>query len=1226
MAATLSALFKERILVLDGAMGTMIQEHKLEEADFRGRRFADHASNLKGNNDLLSITRAGIIADIHSGFLDAGADIIETNTFNSTSISQADYGLEDLAHELNVEAAKLARAAADAATAKTPGKPRFVAGALGPTNRTASISPDVNDPGFRNVTFDGLVTAYTEAIHGLIEGGVDVLLVETIFDTLNGKAAIYAIKKYFDDHGTELPVMISGTITDASGRTLSGQTPEAFWNSIAHANPISVGFNCALGVKELRQHIQEIAAIAPVNVSVYPNAGLPNEFGGYDDTPEFMAEQLGEFADSGFVNMVGGCCGTTPDHIRAIAAAVDGVKPRPMPEDGRRCRLAGLEPLNFGPVTGFVNIGERANVAGSAKFAKLIREGAFDQALDIARTQVAGGAQVIDVNMDDAMLDGEAAMRTFLNLVAAEPDISRVPVMVDSSKFSIIEAGLKCLQGKGVVNSISLKEGEDAFIAQVGEVMRYGAAVVVMAFDEQGQAETCERMVAICQRSYKILTETVNFPPEDIIFDANIFPIATGIEEHNNFSHDFIHAVAEIKKTLPHALTSGGLSNMSFSFRGNNPMREAMHSVFLYHAIESGLDMAIVNAGQLAVYGDLPDEPRERIEDAVFNRRPDYTERLLEIADQTEGQVREKTDDLGWRRAPVAERLEHALVNGITDFIEVDTEEARRAAERPIEVIEGPLMDGMNVVGDLFGSGQMFLPQVVKSARVMKQAVAYLQPFLEAEKDAKAKAKGKGKIVMATVKGDVHDIGKKIVGVVLQCNNFEVVDLGVMVSYVDILETARNENADLIGLSGLITPSLDEMCTVAAEMKRQGLDLPLLIGGATTSKAHTAVKIAPNYDAPVIHVLDASRSVGVVSNLLSDTLRADFVAEVADDYELVRQRYEAREKMGPPATIAAAREAKAKIDWQGYEPPKPKFLGLKVFDDYDLAELVTYIDWTPFFRTWELKGTYPAILEDEKFGAAARDLFADAEAMLQRLIGEQWLTARGVIGFFPAARINHDDVEIYADDDRKEVAATLRFLRQQMQKDEGRPNRCLADFIAPEDSKLADYIGGFAVTAGIGADEKAARFEADHDDYNAILLKALADRLAEAFAERLHERVRREFWAYAEGENLDSEDLVKELYQGIRPAPGYPACPDHTAKMDLFGLLEAQKNAGISLTESFAMTPAASVSGYYFSHPEARYFGVGRIGKDQVKDYAKRRGIALEEAEKWLAPNLVYTP
>ena len=1226
MAADIEALFKERILVLDGAMGTMIQERNLEETDFRGRRFADHASDLKGNNDLLSITQPGIIADIHNGFLDAGADIIETNTFNSTSISQADYGLEDLAHELNVEAAKLARAAADAATAKTPGKPRFVAGALGPTNRTASISPDVNDPGFRNVTFDDLVTAYSEAIHGLIEGGVDVLLVETIFDTLNGKAAIYAIKKYFDDHRTELPVMISGTITDASGRTLSGQTPEAFWNSTAHANPISIGFNCALGVKELRQHIQEIAAIAPVNVSVYPNAGLPNEFGGYDDTPEFMAEQLGEFARSGFVNMVGGCCGTTPDHIRAIAAAVDGVKPRPMPEDGRHCRLSGLEPLNFGSVTGFVNIGERANVAGSAKFAKLIRDGDFDRALDIARDQVVNGAQVIDVNMDDAMLDGEAAMKKFLNLVAAEPDISRVPVMVDSSKFSIIEAGLKCLQGKGVVNSISLKEGEDAFIAQAREVMRYGAAVVVMAFDEQGQADTCERMVGICQRSYKILTETVGFPPEDIIFDANIFPIATGIEEHDNFSHDFIHAVAEIKKTLPHALTSGGLSNMSFSFRGNNPMREAMHSVFLYHAIKSGLDMAIVNAGQLAVYGDLPDELRERIEDAVFNRRPDYTERLLEIADQAEGQVREKTDDLGWRQAPVAERLEHALVSGITDFIEEDTEEARQAADHPIEVIEGPLMDGMNVVGDLFGSGQMFLPQVVKSARVMKQAVAYLQPFLEAEKDAKGKSRGKGKIVMATVKGDVHDIGKKIVGVVLQCNNYEVVDLGVMVPYADILETARNENADLIGLSGLITPSLDEMCTVAAEMKRQGMDLPLLIGGATTSKAHTAVKIAPNYDAPVIHVLDASRAVGVVSNLLSDTLRADFVAEVADDYEQVRQRYEAREKMGPPATIAAAREARARIDWQGYEPPKPKFLGVKVFDDYDLAELAAYIDWTPFFRTWELKGTYPAILEDEKFGAAARDLFADAEAMLQRVCGEKWLTARGVIGFFPAARINHDDVEIYADGDRTEVAATLRFLRQQMRKDEGRPNRCLADFIAPKDSGLADYIGGFAVTTGIGTDEKAARFEADHDDYNAILLKALADRLAEAFAERMHERVRREFWAYAEGENLDNEDLVKERYQGIRPAPGYPACPDHTAKLDLFGLLEAEKNAGIALTESFAMTPAASVSGYYFSHPEARYFGVGRIGKDQVEDYAERRKIPLEEAEKWLAPNLIYTP
>jgi 5-methyltetrahydrofolate--homocysteine methyltransferase len=1224
MAADIEALFKERILVLDGAMGTMIQELKLDEADYRGERFADHGSDLKGNNDLLSITRPEAIADIHAAFLDAGADIIETNTFNSTAISQADYGLEDLVHELNAEAAKLARAAADAATAKTPEKPRFVAGALGPTNRTASISPDVNDPGFRNVTFDELVAAYTEAIYGLVEGGVDILLVETIFDTLNSKAAIYAIRKYFDDHGAELPVMISGTITDASGRTLSGQTPEAFWNAISHAKPVSVGFNCALGVKELRQHIQEIATVAPVNVSVYPNAGLPNEFGGYDDTPEYMAGHLGEFAESGFVNMVGGCCGTTPDHIRAIAAAVDGITPRPVPEDPRHCRLSGLEPLNFGSVTGFVNVGERTNVAGSAKFARLIREGEFDEALDIARGQVEGGAQVIDVNMDDAMLDGETAMKTFLNLVASEPDISRVPVMVDSSKFSIIETGLKCLQGKGVVNSISLKEGEEPFIAQARAVMRYGAAVVVMAFDEKGQADTEERMVGICRRSYKILTETVGFPPEDIIFDANVFPIATGIEDHNNFSRDFIHAVAEIKKTLPHALTSGGLSNMSFSFRGNNPMREAMHSVFLYHALENGLDMAIVNAGQLAVYGDLPDDLRNRIEDAVFNRRGDATERLLEIADQAEGQVREDTEDLGWREGPVAGRLEHALVKGITDYIEEDTEEARKAAERPIEVIEGPLMDGMNVVGDLFGSGQMFLPQVVKSARVMKQAVAYLLPYLEDEKDAKSRAKGK--IVMATVKGDVHDIGKNIVGVVLQCNNYDVVDLGVMVPYADILETARNENADIIGLSGLITPSLEEMCTVAAEMKREGLDLPLLIGGATTSKAHTAVKVAPNYDAPVVHVLDASRSVGVVSKLLSDTLRADFVKEVANDYEQVRRRHESREVKSTPVTIAAAREARAKIDWQGYAPPKPAFLGLKTFDDYDLAELVTRIDWTPFFRTWELKGTYPAILDDEKFGEAARNLMADAEAMLGRLIGEKWLTARGVIGFFPAAQVNHDDVEIYTDDKRKKTAATLHFLRQQMQKDEGRPNHCLADFVAPKDSGIADYIGGFAVTAGIGTKEKAAAFEADHDDYSGILVKALADRLAEAFAERMHERVRREFWAYDTDEALDNEDLIRERYRGIRPAPGYPACPDHTAKKDLFELLQAEKNAGIALTESFAMTPAASVSGYYFSHADARYFGVGRIGRDQVEDYAKRRGVSLAEAEKWLAPNLGYAP
>jgi 5-methyltetrahydrofolate--homocysteine methyltransferase len=1218
--------FLSRILVLDGAMGTMIQDANLSEDDFRGKRFKDHASDLKGNNDLLTLTQPDLIHDIHSAFLDSGADIIETNTFNSTAISQADYGLEDLVYELNFAAAKIAGATADAATKKTPDKPRFVAGALGPTNRTASMSPDVNDPGFRNITFDGLVEAYGEAIHGLIEGGADLLLVETVFDTLNSKAAIYAIHKYFDDHDTQLPVMMSGTITDASGRTLSGQTPEAFWNSVAHARPISVGFNCALGVEELRAHIQEISAVAGVNVSVYPNAGLPNEFGGYDDTPEYMAEHLGEFARSGFVNMVGGCCGTTPDHIRAIAAAVEGVAPRVIPEGVPHCRLSGLEPLNFGGVTGFVNVGERTNVAGSAKFATLIREGQYAEAVTIARGQVEGGAQIIDVNMDDAMLDGEKAMTTFLNLVAAEPDISRVPVMVDSSKFSIIQAGLKCLQGKGVVNSISLKEGEDAFIEQAKEILRYGAAVVVMAFDQDGQADGYDRMVEICTRSYKILTETVGFAPEDIIFDANIFPIATGIDDHNNFSKDYIAAVAEIKKTLPHVLTSGGLSNMSFSFRGNNPMRDAMHSVFLYHATRAGLDMAIVNAGQLAVYGDLPEDLRNRIEDAVFNSRDDATERLLEVAEQAQGQIRESADNLEWREASVEERLSHALVKGVTDYIIDDTEEARQQADHPIEVIEGPLMDGMNVVGDLFGSGQMFLPQVVKSARVMKQAVAYLQPFIEAEKDPAAKAKAKGKIVMATVKGDVHDIGKNIVGVVLQCNNYDIVNLGVMVPYAEIIETAKKENADIIGLSGLITPSLEEMTVVAAEMKRAGLTIPLLIGGATTSKVHTAVKIAPNYDAPVIHVLDASRSVGVVSNLLSDTLKAGFVEEVARDYEDARRRHQARQDIGARMSLADARAAAVEIDWQGYTPPRPKFLGLKVFDDYDLAELIPYIDWTPFFRTWEMKGVYPAILEDSKTGAAARDLFADAGAMLESIAGEKWLTARGVIGFFPAARVGHDDVEIYASDERNDAAVTLSFLRQQMDKAAGRSNHCLADFVAPKEGGPADYLGGFAVTAGIGIEKKLKDFDKANDDYSGILLKALADRLAEAFAERMHERVRREFWAYAENETLDNEDLIGEAYRGIRPAPGYPACPDHTAKKDLFELLGADKNAGITLTDSFAMMPASSVSGYYFSHPEAKYFGVGRIGRDQVEDYAERRGISLTEAERWLAPNLGYTP
>ncbi|MBC8338020.1 MAG: methionine synthase [Rhodospirillales bacterium] len=1228
MTTTFEDHLRKRILVLDGAMGTMIQGYTLEEPDFRASRFADHPSDLKGNNDLLSLTQPDIIREIHTAFLDAGADIIETNTFNATSISQADYGLEDIVHELNFESARIARDAADTVTKENPDRPRFVAGALGPTNRTASMSPDVNDPGFRNITFDDLVRAYMESIHGLVEGGVDLLLVETIFDTLNSKAAIYAIHKYFDDHDVRLPVMISGTITDASGRTLSGQTPEAFWNSIAHANPVSVGFNCALGAEDLRQHIQAISNVANVNISVYPNAGLPNEFGGYDDTPEYMAEQLAEFADSGFVNMVGGCCGTTPDHIRAIADAVAGKTPRAIPDAQPHGRLAGLEPLNFGEVTGFVNIGERTNVSGSAKFASLIRENEFDQALDIARGQVEGGAQIIDINMDDAMLDGEAAMATFINLIAAEPDISRVPVMIDSSKFSIIEAGLKCLQGKGVVNSISLKEGEDAFIAQAKEILRYGAAVVVMAFDEDGQADVYERMVAICRRCYKILTETVGFAPQDIIFDANIFPVATGIEEHRNFSKDFIQAVAEIKRTLPHALTSGGLSNMSFSFRGNNPMRDAMHSVFLYHAIEAGLDMAIVNAGQLAVYAELPEDLKDRIEDVIFNKRDDGTERLLDVADQARGQVRESADNLEWREGTVTERLTHALVKGVSDFIEEDTEEARKAAAEPIDVIEGPLMDGMNVVGDLFGSGQMFLPQVVKSARVMKQAVAYLLPFIEEQKakDPNATPSAKGKIVMATVKGDVHDIGKNIVGVVLQCNNYDIVDLGVMVPYADIIDAAKRENADIIGLSGLITPSLEEMSTVAAEMQRVGLDIPLLIGGATTSKVHTAVKIAPRYDSPVVHVLDASRAVGVASKLLSDTLKDSFVAEIAEDYKAARERHEARADGKGQAKLSDARSKAADIDWTGYTPPKPKFLGLKIFDDYDLADLRGYIDWTPFFRTWEMKGVYPAILEDREQGAAARDLFADAGAMLEKIVNEKWLAARGVIGFFPAARIGHDDVEIYASEDRDEAATTIHFLRQQMHKSGARSNHCLADFVAPKEGGPKDYLGGFAVTAGIGIEKKLADFEADHDDYNGILLKALADRLAEAFAERMHERVRREFWAYAENETLENEDLIREAYQGIRPAPGYPACPDHTGKRDLFTLLGAEQNAGITLTDSFAMLPTAAVSGYYFSHPDAKYFGVGRIGRDQVEDYAKRRGITLAEAERWLAPNLGYTP
>ncbi len=1216
----------ERIMVLDGAMGTMIQREGLEEADYRGQLFADHTMDLKGNNDLLSLTKPEVIKKLHANFLAAGSDIVETNTFNATAISQADYGLEDTVREINVASARLAREACDEAQTKAPDKPRYVAGVLGPTNRTASISPDVNDPGFRNVSFDDLVGAYTEAIDGLLEGGADLLSIETVFDTLNCKAAIYAVLKYFDDYNVKVPVMVSGTITDASGRTLSGQTPEAFWNSIAHARPISIGFNCALGARDLRQHVQAVSNVASVNVSVYPNAGLPNEFGDYDDTPEYMAGILKEFATSGLVNIVGGCCGTTPDHIRAIAQAVDGVKPRSKVMGNGNANLAGLEPLAIDDVTGFINIGERTNVAGSAKFARLIREGEYETALDIARGQVEAGAQIIDVNVDDAMLDAEKEMKTFLNLVASEPDITRVPVMIDSSKWPVIVAGLKCVQGKGVVNSISLKEGDDVFAQQAREIMRYGAAVIVMAFDEKGQANSLERMTEICERSYLVLTERVGFPPEDIIFDPNIFPIATGIDEHRNFSVDYIRACKWIKANLPYASISGGVSNMSFSFRGNNPVREAMHSVFLYHAIKNGMTMGIVNAGQLAVYADIPEDLRMRVEDVVLNRRDDATERLLDVADKAKGSAaKDAAPDLSWRKASIGKRFEHALVKGVTEYIIEDTEEARLAADRPIEVIEGPLMDGMNVVGDLFGSGQMFLPQVVKSARVMKQAVSHLLPFIEEEKEASGDTGvAKGKVLMATVKGDVHDIGKNIVGVVMQCNNFEVIDLGVMVPYADILKAAKEKNVDMIGLSGLITPSLDEMCTVAAEMKREGLTMPLLVGGATTSPVHTAVKISPNYDGPIVHVNDASRAVGVAINLVSDTGRDAYIAEVAAQYEVLRERHANRDRTSNVQALEAAREARHKIDWSQANPTRPSFLGVKTFESYDLAELVGHIDWTPFFRTWELKGTYPSILKDETHGEAARGLFADAETMLERIIEENWLIARAVIGFFPANTVGHDDVELYSDDTRDATTWKLHFLRQQMLKNSSRGNFSLADFIAPKDTGVADYIGGFAVTAGIGMRERVDAFKAAGDDYNAILLEALADRLAEAFAERMHERVRREFWAYAVDEELENKDLIKEKYQGIRPAPGYPACPDHTEKSTLFKMLDVVDKTGISLTQSFAMLPAASVSGFYFSHPDSQYFGIGKVSKDQVESYAKRKGISVEEAERWLAPNLDY--
>ena len=1217
-------LLSERILFLDGAMGTMIQRHQLEEADYRGERFADWPSDLKGNNDLLSLTRPQIIHDIHAQYLDAGADIIETNTFNSTRVAMADYGMEELSYEINVASARLARAAADAATAQTPAKPRFVAGVLGPTNRTASISPDVNDPGFRNISFDQLVEAYTESVTALIEGGADIILIETIFDTLNAKAAVFAIDQYFDDTGNRLPVMISGTITDASGRTLTGQVTEAFLNSLRHVEPVSIGLNCALGADQLRQYVEELSQLADTHVSAHPNAGLPNEFGEYDETPEQIAAELGDWAANGFLNIVGGCCGTTPDHIRAIVAAVSQHPPRKIPVIDTQCRLAGLEPCNIASDSLFVNVGERTNVTGSARFKRLIMEGDYETALDIARQQVENGAQIIDINMDEGMLESRDAMVRFLNLISAEPDISRVPIMIDSSKWDIIEAGLKCIQGKGIVNSISLKEGEEAFIRQAKLVRRYGAATIVMAFDEQGQADTRERKVEICTRAYRILTEQLGFPPEDIIFDPNIFAIATGIEEHNNYGLDFIEAIRDIKNTLPHALISGGVSNVSFSFRGNNPVREAIHAVFLYHAIRNGMDMGIVNAGQLAIYEDIPQVLLERVEDVVLNRRDDATERLLEIAGEYagDGAAGKVAEDPEWRQWGVSKRLEHALVKGITDFIEEDTEAARQAAEKPLHVIEGPLMDGMNVVGDLFGSGKMFLPQVVKYARVMKKAVAYLMPFMDAQKDGSA-AKN-GTILMATVKGDVHDIGKNIVGVVLQCNSYEVIDLGVMVPAETILRTAREKNVDIIGLSGLITPSLDEMVHISKEMERQGIELPLLIGGATTSQIHTSVKIDPQYHGAVVYVADASRAVGVASTLLNEDRRKAYITEIKEKYRQLREQRAGQQQQRLLASLVDARANRFRTDWNSYQPAKPEFLGIRVFDDYPLGELVDHIDWSPFFKAWELTGKFPKILDDEVVGKEARSLFADAQAMLEKLVNEQWLQARAVIGLYPANTINDDDVELYTDDTRTEVTTVFHFLRQQLNRRREAPNICLADFIAPKDSGVDDYIGAFAVTTGIGIEDKIEEFEADHDDYNSILLKALADRLAEAFAERMHERVRKEFWGYAAAENLGNAELIREEYRGIRPAPGYPACPDHTEKGSLWSLIEPDKHAGITITESFAMLPTAAVSGFYFSHPEARYFGTGKLGRDQIEDYAKRKGMKIEEVERWLASVLGY--
>jgi 5-methyltetrahydrofolate--homocysteine methyltransferase len=1220
LLAALRKAASERILVLDGAMGTQIQDLRLDEDAFRGERFKDWGQSVKGNNDLLILTRPDEIRDIHLAYFRAGADICETNTFSSTSIAQADYGMEELVYELNRDGARLAREAA-ALAQKEDGRRRFVAGAIGPTNRTLSLSPNVNDPGFRAVTFDQVADAYAEQVRGLIDGGAEILLIETIFDTLNAKAALFAIERLFAERKIRLPVMISGTITDLSGRTLSGQTPTAFWYSVRHASPLSIGLNCALGAKEMRAHIDELSRAADTLVCAYPNAGLPNEFGLYDESPEATATMLGEFAEAGLVNIVGGCCGTTPDHIRAIAAAVKGKAPRKLPRFKPELKLSGLEPFTLTENIAFVNVGERTNVTGSARFKKLIKDDKFSEALDVARDQVASGAQIIDVNMDEGLLDSKAAMTTFLNLIASEPDIARVPIMIDSSKFEIIEAGLKCVQGKPIVNSISMKEGVEAFVKAARTVRAYGAAVVVMAFDEQGQADTYERKIEICARAYKILVEEVGFPPEDIIFDPNVFAIATGIEEHNNYGVDFLEATKAIRAQLPHVHISGGVSNLSFSFRGNERVREAMHSVFLYRAIALGMDMGIVNAGQLAVYESLDPELRDLCEDVVLNRRADATERLLEAAPRFAGKGSQnaRNDNVEWRGLEVSKRIEYALVNGIAEFIVEDTEEARQGVERPLHVIEGPLMAGMNVVGDLFGAGKMFLPQVVKSARVMKQAVAYLEPFMDKEREETGLVDKPpaGKILMATVKGDVHDIGKNIVGVVLQCNNYEVIDLGVMVPAQRILEEARKHKVDIIGLSGLITPSLEEMAHVATELEREGLDLPLLIGGATTSRVHTAVKIAPGYErGQTVYVNDASRAVGVVSSLLNPDTRDSYMETVRAEYRKVAASHARAEADKKRLPIAAARLNRFKPDWSIYKPTKPSFTGTRVFKQYDLAELAPYIDWTPFFQVWELKGRFPAILDDEKQGKAARQLYDDAQSMLKRIIAERWFEANAV----------GDDIRLYTGESRREELETFYTLRQQLTRRDGMSNLALADFVAPSETGIADYVGGFAVTAGIGEERIAERFERNNDDYNSILAKALADRLAEALAEHMHARVRREFWGYAPGEADLPQELILEKYRGIRPAPGYPAQPDHTEKATLWRLLRADKQIGLELTESYAMWPGSSVSGIYIGHPDAYYFGVAKVERDQVEDYAARKGMEIALVERWLAPVLNYDP